>query len=107
MQIPLTSAVEFSIFTISNNQIKETVMKRIILLSIVLISLCSANPQKTELHILPSLIDGSSYIVHKIKGTELRDGVEVDFYTDGKVKSIVNYENGKVNGVWLRLNQDG
>ena len=81
-------------------------MKFIILLSIVSISLCSANPPKTELRILPSFL-GGSYIVHKIKGTEIRDGVEVDFYTNGKVKVIVNYENGKANGVWLRLNRDG
>ena len=81
-------------------------MKLFIMLTIALISLCTANPPKTELRILPQ-IDGGSYIVHKIKGTEIRDGVEVDFYTDGKVKVITNYENGKVNGIWLRLNRDG
>jgi len=65
-----------------------------------------SNPMKTELQVL-SASDGGFYFVHKIKGTEIRDGVEVDFYKNGKVKTIVNYENGKVNGIWLRLNRNG
>lgn len=61
---------------------------------------------RTELQVLASF-DGGFYYVHKIKGIEVRDGVEVDFYHNGKVKTITNYENGKVNGVWLRLNKNG
>lgn len=64
------------------------------------------NIPKTEFS-KQSSVFGGFYIVHKIKDTEIRDGVEVDFYNDGKVKTIINYENGSIHGIWIRLNRDG
>lgn len=89
-------------------------MKKLLLIALTSILIgCDKEPKAdnimlTELRIKTSVIAGeSNYIVHKIKGTEIRDGVEIDFYDDLKIKAICNYENGKANGIWLRYNRNG
>lgn len=60
MQIPLTNSMEFSIFTISNNQIKETDMKLIIAI-LVLIVCTSAQNINWECTVTNKTVTGKDY----------------------------------------------
>jgi hypothetical protein len=89
MQIPLTNPVEFSIFTISNNQIKETDTKLILALLIMVMSIYAQNTREYY-------VSGKLRLEGTIDQRGSKIGTWNEFYENGRLKTTTQYEYNSV-----------
>ena len=107
MQIPLTNSVEFPIFTISNNQIKETDMKLILAILILVATIFAQNNQYNDFDPTGAVEVNTTYN----DGTECKCDYIVTTYTEYEADSVSGdtafandimrefpFKNGKING---------